>query len=364
MKFSQLILLVLLHESQEEENDKKHSQYRKRFHNCLSAIKQQKRMRRIPRVALHNPNYSAWRQLFASKNGGALITLTGFDYRTFLWLKDLFVPIYNMYSPHTSPDGRIIRCDDARGRRRLLRGVDLGLCLAWTRTKGSTITLQMIFGMTHTSVGIYIRFARRILIKCLEKNPQAAIRVPDAAMIECHKQEIRNRHPLLTDVWCTMDGLKLRLQSSGNTIIQRKYYNGWTHDQYVTGVFVFCPYGTIPICCYNLPGSLHDSKVADHGKIYEKLMAVYDESNGMCTADSAFAAGRFPCLIKSAQRTRRTNHMTDEEYQYAVDLNKQATSMRQSAEWGMRALQGSFPRITDRFVYEEFGERKLIVKMC
>jgi hypothetical protein len=219
MKFSQLILLVLLHKAQEEENDKKHSRNRKRFHNCLSAIEQQKRMRRIPRVALHNPNYSAWRQLFASKNDGALITLTGFDYRTFLWLKDLFVPIYNMYSPHASPDGRIICRDDARGRRRLLRGVDcLGLCLAWTRTKGSTITLQMIFGMTHTSVGIYIRFARRILIKCLEKNPQSAIRVPDAAMIECHKQEIRNRHLLLTDAWCTMDGLKLRLQSSGNMI--------------------------------------------------------------------------------------------------------------------------------------------------
>jgi hypothetical protein len=147
MKFSQLMLLVLLHEAQEEENDKKHSQYRKRFHNCLSAIKQQRRMRRIPRAALHNPKYSAWRQLFASKNDGALITLMGFDYRTFLWLKDLFVPIYNMYSPHNSP-----RMDDARGRRQLLRGVDcLGLCLAWTRTKGSTITLQMIFGTTDTS---------------------------------------------------------------------------------------------------------------------------------------------------------------------------------------------------------------------
>ena len=37
--------------------------------------------------------------------------------------------------------------------------------------------------------------------------------------------------------------------------------------------------------------------------------------------------------------------------------------MQQSAEWGMRAIQSSFPRIQDRFVYEEFGERKIILKM-
>ena len=37
--------------------------------------------------------------------------------------------------------------------------------------------------------------------------------------------------------------------------------------------------------------------------------------------------------------------------------------MRQSVEWGMRAIQSSFPRLKDRFTYEENGERKLILKM-
>jgi hypothetical protein len=37
--------------------------------------------------------------------------------------------------------------------------------------------------------------------------------------------------------------------------------------------------------------------------------------------------------------------------------------MRQSAEWGMRAIQSSFPRLKDRFIYEELGERKIILKM-
>ena len=37
--------------------------------------------------------------------------------------------------------------------------------------------------------------------------------------------------------------------------------------------------------------------------------------------------------------------------------------MRQSAEWGMRTLQASFPRLKDRMIYEETGERRIIMKM-
>ena len=37
--------------------------------------------------------------------------------------------------------------------------------------------------------------------------------------------------------------------------------------------------------------------------------------------------------------------------------------MRQSAEWGMRGLQASFPRLKDRFAYKERGERRITLKM-
>jgi hypothetical protein len=41
-----------------------------------------------------------------------------------------------------------------------------------------------------------------------------------------------------------MDGLELYLQQAGETSIQNNFYNGWTHDHYVIGVFVFCLDGT------------------------------------------------------------------------------------------------------------------------
>ena len=41
----------------------------------------------------------------------------------------------------------------------------------------------------------------------------------------------------------------------------------------------------------------------------------------------------------------------------------QATSMRQSSEWGMRAIQSSFPRLGDKFPFEKRGERRISMKM-
>jgi hypothetical protein len=40
---------------------------------------------------------------------------------------------------------------------------------------------------------------------------------------------------------------------------------------------------------------------------------------------------------------------------------KNATELRQSAEGGMRTIQGAFPRMKDTLGYEEFGTRKIII---
>ena len=42
---------------------------------------------------------------------------------------------------------------------------------------------------------------------------------------------------------------------------------------------------------------------------------------------------------------------------------REATSLRQAAEWGMRAIQGSMPRLKDNLHYEDNGERKRIMKL-
>jgi hypothetical protein len=172
---------------------------------------------------------------------------------------------------------------------------------------------------------------------------------------------IWQKHPALNGVWCCMDGLKLYLQQVGDANTQNNFYNGWTHNHNLTSVFVFCPDGTISICCYNLPGSIHDSLVAEWGHIYPKLETVFNTVRGRCAVDSAFSFQRYPFLVKSGQRHPATNSYV--EFASEFEINKEATAMRQSAEWGMRAIQSSFPRLKDHFVYEENGERKLLLKM-
>ena len=72
-----------------------------------------------------------------------------------------------------------------------------------------------------------------------------------------------------------MDGLKSYLHKAGHAKIQKQYYNGWTHNHYVTSVFCFCPDGTILIAFFNVPGSVHNSLVAEFGNIYDKLEEVF-----------------------------------------------------------------------------------------
>jgi hypothetical protein len=119
------------------------------------------------------------------------------------------------------------------------------------------------------------------------------------------------------------------------------------HDHYVTSVFCFCPDGTIPIAFFNVPGSVHDSQVAELGKIYSKLEHVYETTGGKCCVDSAFCNMEMDFLLKSSQDLLVSSAPTCHEQNLEHQLRRQTTSARQTAEWGMLSLQTSFPRIKD-----------------
>lgn len=293
-----------------------------------------------------------------------MITLTGFDFVSFEYLCNLFAPFYNDFSPWTDSEGYIVRKKTKRGRPRLLSAEDcLGLVLAWTRTRGSLMALQLIFGMTMTPVGKYIQFARRILVRVLKTNDIAKITMPTVEKLEEYRTMIAERHPALPDVWGTMDGLKVTIEAAGDYITQSRFYNGWKCDHFVTSVLCFAPDGTIPAASFNLPGCSHDSTVADWGGLYTKLEDVYQTHGLKFVIDSAFSSANVEYLIKSSQDFMVADDGL-EDYNDVIDdiaVKRAATSMRQSAEWGMRGVQASFPRLKDTLPYEEYGERKMIV---
>jgi hypothetical protein len=231
----------------------------------------------------------------------------------------------------------------------------LGLVCSFTRTRGSLYALQLVFGLTGSVLSLFLRYGRRLLLRVLKAEPGSRIQMPSIEEIRDYQEIVRRLYPSLNGVWFVMDKLKLYLQQCGVGPIQACFYSGWQHYHYVSNIFAFAPSGLIVCCSINAPGCMHDSSVADYGKVYDKLEQQYVVTGGKGVVDSAFSRRRHGFLIKSSQ-TVATNAPRRQ-----VLVQRDATSLRQTAEWGMRGFQGSFPRLKDRFMYEETGERMLML---
>ena len=338
------------------------------FRRRLNLEGRLRRDRSLRRRALCNPEESPWQRLYDSGDDPALITVTGMDHGAFKELLKLFVPLFDQCTPWTGDkDGttyRRLRLDRSKGRGRpriITAEACLGLVLAWYRFRGAEYILQGWFGFTGTHNNVWLRFGRRILLRSLRKHPEAKVTFPSNEEISTLKGICKARHPALENVYCFADGLKLTLEAAPGIDIQGMYYNGWTHDHYITNLFVYSLSGRIICCVVNAPGSLHDSTLATWGGVYEKLESAYNTSGGVCCVDSAFQAGNVDWLIKSAQDVAQAETSRD------FDVISQATALRQAAEWGMRAIQSSMPRLKDRFLYEdeekEHREREVILKL-
>ena len=105
-----------------------------------------------------------------------------------------------------------------------------------------------------------------------------------------------------------MDGLKLALERAGGSNNQQNnFYNGWTHDHYVTNLFLFSLDGKIRSAYFNAPGVLHDSTMATWSATYDDIESVYNVTGGQVVVDSAFSAISSPAMISSYQSNSDRN---------------------------------------------------------
>jgi hypothetical protein len=74
-------------------------------------------------------------------------------FKTFDMVLQLFTPIYHSYSPWIGRDNTIQPVKSVASRKRLINATTcLGLYLAWTRTRGSSMILQLVFDLTCTQL--------------------------------------------------------------------------------------------------------------------------------------------------------------------------------------------------------------------
>jgi DDE superfamily endonuclease len=322
-----------------------------------------RRERRLPRESLLSPDLSAWTQLYDSGNDQAMITITGFDHAAFASLLSLFEGWFNRHTPWTGcQDGTTFQeLDPERYRGGRSRIIDaktcLGLVLAWFRFRGAEYILQGWFGFTGSHANVWLRFGRRGLLIVLQNDPSARVEMPSTQQVQLLKSIVQARHDLLDDVYAFADGLKLFFESTTDRDEQSMYYNGWKHAHFVTNLFVFSADGRCIAAVLNAPGSLHDSTLAEWGGIYAELEDMYNRSGGKCCVDSAFSTVNNRYLVKSSENYGNAVNALD------MLRMEQATSLRQAAEWGMGAIQSSFPRLKDRIRYENNGERGVVLSL-
>jgi hypothetical protein len=85
---------------------------------------------------------------------------------------------------------------------------------------------------------LYLRFARLIVVNLLQNHPLAKISLPSNEKVAEYKLAIAAKYPLLQNVYCVADGLKISIQAAGQQHVQQQFYNGWQRYHCISNVFV------------------------------------------------------------------------------------------------------------------------------
>ncbi len=125
----------------------------------------------------------------------------------------------------------------------------------------------------------------------------------------------------------------------------------------INNIFLFSPEGKIIYGVFNAPGSWHDSHVAQ--PLVTLVIAVM--GNYKICVDQGFKRGGilFGKFVGPMSRRSRQNLSPLLRREY-IELHNKYVSLRQSSEWGMRALQGTFSRLKSRLTSNSLLRHNII----
>ena len=153
------------------------------------------------------------------------------------------------------------------------------------------------------------------------------------------------REPLVDDIIGFMDGVSFPAECTDNRIDQNAMYCGYDCDTMVNNVFAYGPDGKVFFAAINFPGSWADgSLTARFLNQMKRRMLTYKICVDQGFPRSGDAYGTFvgPITKRAARRLHR------DVRDYLLLISNVHTSLRQASEWGMRGLQGTFPRCKKR----------------
>ena len=303
-----------------------------------------RRRHHLSRSGILQPTRSPWRHLYDNGDEGSFLNLTGFSRVAF---EEMHEYMYSNVEPQRT------------GRPRLLNSRDeLGLILFYLGSSMSLSELCIIFGCTPSRCSDIINNQLHSLSRGLKNHPKAKIQWPESVQQKQHLAElVHRREPNVVDVIGFTDGLSLPVQCASDPISQATNYNGYHHDTMVNNVFCFAPTGKIIFACINFPGSWHDAQVS--ASLITKV--VHNIGEFKICVDQGFprSGDLLNKFVGPISRRARLN-LPVETRRSVLRRHNVYVSLRQSSEWGMRALQGTFVRMKSRLTSNK-RKRKLIL---
>jgi hypothetical protein len=184
------------------------------------------------------------------------------------------------------------------------------------------------------------------------------VKFPNEEKLNEFTAMISRREPQVTDVVGFMDGLSLAVECSSDESEQNAFYNGYHSDTMVNNIFAYGPDGKVFLAAINFPGSWHD------GSITAKLLPFLRENlrgRKICVDQGFPRSGDAHDLLVGPYSEKSARKLSPILRSQLLELSRVYTSLRQASEWGMRGLQGTFPRLKSRLPSDN-KKRALVIE--
>ena len=301
---------------------------------------------KLTRSALLLPKFAPWRKLLWHGDDLSFLHVVGFTRGAFWEVVTVIFPPNDL---RRSRVGRPSNLDP---------GDCVGILLMFLNSKMYYKHLCMIFGVVPTTISEVINKVLMKATKKLSKHPAARVKFPDEQEMEMYAEMVRSREPLAHNIIGFIDGVAIPVQCSDDENEQNAYYNGYYHDTTVNNVFAFSPTGKIIHASINFPGSWHDSAVCF--SLCEKM--IEDVHVFAFCVDQGFPrSGLLYDKFVGPLSRRAKAALAAEVKDLIIRQHEVYISLRQAAEWGMRALQGSFSRLKSRLTSNKQKRHAIIL---
>jgi len=201
--------------------------------------------------------------------------------------------------------------------------------------------LCVIFGVTPTTISRVLDEMMHLFIDKFKKHPESRIQWPSDTQMKHFSKLVTKREPRVQRIISFMDGLSLDSECESEPDIQNSFYNSYTTDTCVNNVLIYGPDGKVFHCGLNFPGSWHDSNITSHFFSYIKRKI---GDYRICVDQGFPRSGDAYDVFVGPMKKKKIDKLSPILKDTMLELCAAYVSLRQAAEWGMRALQGTFPR--------------------